>query len=203
MVNYIVTGSDAQWNILQQYGSGRVQWQRATAVNEATIKQADAFFYLLEDAAAQDFGGIAVPVFVNSITSTLKGCNAVQVAGTNGWPYFLQQPNWEMAGQLTDGIKAVAKILGKTIIPAPDGPGFTAPRVITTIINEAYFALQDGVSSREDIDTAMKMGTNYPYGPFEWAGLIGLHHVYSLLQKLAETDERYTPAPLLQKEATV
>ena len=68
------------------------------------------------------------------------------------------------------------------------------PRVIAMIINEAYFTLQAGVSTKEEIDTAMKLGTNYPYGPFEWADKIGLNRIKTLLQTLSKTDTRYLPA---------
>ena len=70
------------------------------------------------------------------------------------------------------------------------------------IINEAYFALEDNVSSKTEIDTAMKLGTNYPFGPFEWVGLIGNKNVLALLQQLYATDSRYKPSELLIKEAT-
>ena len=68
------------------------------------------------------------------------------------------------------------------------------------VINEAYFALNDNVSSKNEIDTAMKLGTNYPYGPFEWTGLIGKEHILALLQKLNIADTRYQPASLLIEE---
>ena len=77
-----------------------------------------------------------------------------------------------------------------------------AARVIAMVVNEAYFALGDGVSTKSSIDTAMKLGTNYPYGPFEWSEKIGLKKIYALLNKLNETDSRYIPAPNLQKEAS-
>ena len=70
------------------------------------------------------------------------------------------------------------------------------------IINEAYFAVEDNVSSKTEIDTAMKLGTNYPHGPFEWAGLIGNKNILALLQQLYVTDRRYKPSELLIKEAT-
>ena len=56
-------------------------------------------------------------------------------------------------------------------------PGFITARVIAMIINEAFFALQENVSSKEEIDTAMRLGTNYPYGPFEWTKLIGIDKI--------------------------
>jgi 3-hydroxybutyryl-CoA dehydrogenase len=200
-MNIIVTGSDAQWEILQQCGGSAVHWSRAISVTEAGGKTMDAFFYLAEDAAVQDFSNINTTVFINSIYGTIAQCNATHAAGINGWAYFLQQHNWELAGQITPAITAIAEILGKTITPVADQPGFITPRVIAMIINEAYFALEDGVSSREEIDTAMKMGTNYPYGPFEWANLLGKHNLCQLLQQLAKVDVRYNPAPILIKEA--
>jgi 3-hydroxybutyryl-CoA dehydrogenase len=199
-MNYIITGSETQWNILQQCGNGKVQWMRAATVAAAREMPMDAFFYLEEDAAEQDFSGIDKPVFINCINGGCI-CNASEAAGISGWPFFLQQQNWEIAGELTSGITAVLTVLAKTITPVPAEPGFIAPRIIATIINEAFFALEDGVSTREDIDTAMKMGTNYPYGPFEWAELLGKTNICRLLQQLAKTDARYNPAPILQNEA--
>jgi len=74
-------------------------------------------------------------------------------------------------------------------------------RVIYMIINEAYFALEEKVSSKDEIDIAMKLGTGYPFGPFEWAAKIGILKIYETLSHLSETDERYTPAALLKEEA--
>ena len=76
------------------------------------------------------------------------------------------------------------------------------PRTVAMIINEAYFTVQDGTASREDIDMAMKTGVNYPYGPFEWCHKIGVRHVYELLNLLYEAthDERYKVPALLQRE---
>lgn len=73
-------------------------------------------------------------------------------------------------------------------------------RIISMIVNEAYFALGDGISTKAEIDIAMKLGTNYPYGPFEWATIIGLKKIYALLQNLGRDDARYAIAPLLKYE---
>jgi 3-hydroxybutyryl-CoA dehydrogenase len=77
-----------------------------------------------------------------------------------------------------------------------------APRIIAMIVNEAYFGLEDNISTKNEIDIAMKLGTNYPYGPFEWSEKIGLHNIYQLLINLSKQDKRYTPANLLATEAT-
>jgi 3-hydroxybutyryl-CoA dehydrogenase len=76
----------------------------------------------------------------------------------------------------------------------PDEAGFVSARIIAMIINEAYHAKDEAVSTEADIDIAMKLGTNYPYGPFEWANEIGVQHVYALLQKLSLNDERFLPS---------
>lgn len=68
------------------------------------------------------------------------------------------------------------------------------------IINEAYFGLGDGISSKQEMDIAMKLGTNYPFGPFEWSEKIGLGRIHALLSKLSETSTRYQIAPALTKE---
>ena len=69
------------------------------------------------------------------------------------------------------------------------------------IINEAYFALESNISTKEEIDIAMKLGTNYPFGPFEWSKKIGLKKIYLLLNELSKQDKRYEPSTLLTNEA--
>lgn len=82
-----------------------------------------------------------------------------------------------------------------------DRAGLVMPRILCTLINEAFFALTENVANPRDIDTAMKLGTNYPRGPVEWANLIGIRQVVSVLEALRrETgEERYRLAPLLQQ----
>ncbi|WP_192822513.1 3-hydroxyacyl-CoA dehydrogenase family protein [Rufibacter sp. LB8] len=81
-----------------------------------------------------------------------------------------------------------------------DRVGMVTPRVICMIINEACYTLQEGTATQEDIDQGMKLGTNYPFGPFEWANKIGIKNVYELLQAVYEDtkDERYKICPLLK-----
>jgi 3-hydroxybutyryl-CoA dehydrogenase len=74
-----------------------------------------------------------------------------------------------------------------------------AARVIAMIINEAYWGLGEGISTKAEIDIAMKSGTNYPYGPFEWSEKIGLSKIGALLKKLSEEDRRYALAPALEE----
>lgn len=82
-----------------------------------------------------------------------------------------------------------------------DFSGLVLRRVLFMIINEAVYTLWEGVASREDIDLAMKLGTNFPMGPLEWADAIGLDTVYNGLKSLHEEygDDRYRPCPLIRK----
>lgn len=118
----------------------------------------------------------------------------------NGWDGFITQPTLEIAGNDEAVIKAQELLTasGITTIVSADELGMIGPRVVSMIINEAYFALAENISTQEEINTAMKLGTNYPYGPFEWCELIGFQKVSTLLQSLAKTNERYSLAPAFQ-----
>jgi 3-hydroxybutyryl-CoA dehydrogenase len=84
-----------------------------------------------------------------------------------------------------------------------DNVGMVTPRVVCMIINEAYMAAEEEVASRSDINTAMRLGTNYPLGPFEWSEKIGVKHVRDVLLSVyaATGNERYKVSPLLIEEA--
>jgi len=143
------------------------------------------------------------PVIVNSVIHSSKeiGYPFIRI---NGWLTFLKRGIIE-ASCLPDADKSIAEkifsAMNRKTKWVPDVPGFISARVVAMIINEAYFALEEKVSTREEIDTAMKLGTNYPYGPFEWATKIGLRKISELLDFLYKTEKRYQPASLLQKEA--
>jgi 3-hydroxybutyryl-CoA dehydrogenase len=198
----VVLATDAQWNELAVETAG-VQWIRAASpFTFSTYNNADVFF-ILSDTTDTNFAATEKPVFVNSVTTTLQQLAATNnTLRINGWCTFLQRPLWEIAGIITPQATAVLQQLNKQFICCNDEPGFIADKAIAMIINEAFFALGDDVSGKAEIDTAMKLGTNYPYGPFEWAEKIGLKNIYTLLATLSETDKRYTPAPALTQQAT-
>ncbi|MBL0884566.1 MAG: hypothetical protein IBJ16_14695 [Chitinophagaceae bacterium] len=164
--------------------------------------QADAWFDLCFETEGAAFPEITTaPVFVNAVltkTDTLPD-HYIRI---NAWNSLLERAVWELVPPKNNmPFEQILQTLGWNYQIVPDVPGMIAARVIAMIINEAYFALGDEVSTKQDIDTAMKLGTNYPYGPFEWCTIIGIEPIYQLLQLLAAEDDRYTPAPALIAEA--
>jgi hypothetical protein len=91
--------------------------------------------------------------------------------------------------------------LGFTVSEVPDGPGLVQARIVACLANEAFSALAEGVADASTIDTAMKLGLNYPRGPLEWAELIGLKSILGILQGLQSEygEDRYRPNPLLKR----
>lgn len=123
----------------------------------------------------------------------------------NGLPTFLNRPLLEISLMNPQDEEIVAEIcreLGTGYVVVADRVGMATPRIICMIINEAYYTVQEGTASREDIDLGMKLGTSYPFGPFEWCERMGIRHVYELLEAVYEDtkDERYKICPLLKRE---
>ncbi len=92
---------------------------------------------------------------------------------------------------------------GKTVLQIADYPGMLIWRTVAMIINEALDALQKGVASEQDIDTAMRLGVNYPYGPLAWGAQLGWQRILRLLENLQHHygEERYRPCSLLRQRA--
>ena len=163
---------------------------------------ADAFFILQEEIdkkKLEPFNG--KPVFINSTTETLKELGLPEnFTRINGWNTFLKRDTWEFTTNNESVAGNIFKRLGWKYLPVADEPGLVSARIISMIINEAYYALGEDISTKDEIDLAMKLGTNYPYGPFEWSEKIGLKKVYTLLKKLSEKDSRYNIAPTMENE---
>lgn len=143
------------------------------------------------------------PVLVNNVMDSLDEIHSSFVR-INGWNTFLSSALLEAScnnDEVKRSVENVFALFNKNVQWLPDEPGFISARVVSMIVNEAFLALAEGVSTKEEINTAMKLGTAYPYGPFEWAEKIGLQNIAKLLQKLSTTQPRYTPAELLMQEA--
>jgi 3-hydroxybutyryl-CoA dehydrogenase len=94
-----------------------------------------------------------------------------------------------------------AKRVGKVPITAKNSPGFAVNRILCPMINEAIFALQEGIATAEDLDAGMKLGCNHPIGPLALADMIGLDTMLSVMEVFYEgfNDPKYRPAPLLKE----
>ena len=107
----------------------------------------------------------------------------------------------ETSDETAEAITELARELGKTPAVANDFPGFVSNRILMPFINEAIWALHDGVAEAEAIDTIAKLGFAHPLGPLALADLIGLDTCFAIMKVLQEglEDERYAPCPLLEE----
>jgi len=186
-------------------GDAEIVWL-ATPGKFSEYENADVYCDLLFDGSAnhiEDLKKISRPIIINSVDKTLAELQLPFIR-INAWPGFLKGQvieasfHDESQKQWAESFSSTFK---KKIEWLPDELGFVSARVVAMIINEAYFALGEGVSSKSEIDIAMKLGTNYPYGPFEWCEKIGIKKIYSLLTDLSKINTRYKPATVLEKEA--
>jgi 3-hydroxybutyryl-CoA dehydrogenase len=152
---------------------------------------------------AQTLCGCALPCSTTEIASW-----AGQPGAVTGWgsvPPLEAGGMMEVAAGLQTAPEALAAAqafwssIGLKPAVVADGTGLVRARIVCALVNEAATALMEGVASAADIDTAMKLGTNYPRGPLEWGDLIGLDVVLGVMRGLHEDfgEDRYRPCPLL------
>ena len=171
------------------------------------------FDFLTEEDGAHVgiYNGPNTPiVFLNTSTTSLKTLIAKRniqniVYGFCGLPTLLNRSILEVSLRTKEDFQSVEKIceeLKTGFKVVMDQAGMVTPRVVCLIINEAYRTFAESIATREDIDLAMKLGTNYPYGPFDWCKRIGIKNVYNVLNSayLESNDERYLVCPLLKEE---
>ncbi len=185
------------------------------ANNQQLIEtKADAYFDLLfqnEPGRLESLLQLGSPLFINEVIypfNFLLNDPSKKISTPlfriNAWPGFLKRELIEICLFKKEDDQVVEKffsVLGWKFKLVPDVSGLISARIIAMIINEAYYTLQEQVSTKQEIDIAMKLGTNYPHGPFEWGELIGLRNIYRLLIEMSRDDLKYQPAELLKREA--
>jgi 3-hydroxybutyryl-CoA dehydrogenase len=132
-----------------------------------------------------------------------------RLVGFSALPTLSAKPLVEVAPtvftpkETIDIVQRFLRSLDKEMELVQDRVGMVLPRILCQIINEATFALMEDVASPNDIDTAMKLGVNYPFGPIEWTDRIGLKHVHAVLSALEGDlrEDRYRVSPLLRQMA--
>lgn len=152
-----------------------------------------------------------IPLFLGlkqkTLTESLYGIEKkdVLVAGFNALPLFVETESMECCLIEKDNkekFDVLLESIGLKAIWVEDRVGFVSPRILLMIINEAYYTVQEGTAGKAEIDIAMKLGTAYPFGPFEACEKIGIKNVYETLSAMYEDtkDVRYKICPMLKQE---
>ena len=107
--------------------------------------------------------------------------------------------------KILENAESFLKEIKVNFAKVPDRAGLVFPRILSMIINEAVQVYSENTASRDDIDTAMKLGTNYPFGPLEWADILGNDLVYNILNALQNEygEDRYRPHPALKEKVSL
>lgn len=216
-MNILVIGDQKNFDELQEkFGKDhQYVWLWEHRDFEGFIEHKDLVFDFAIDEdpySMEKYSKKSVPVFFNTgrislaeLASITGNQNKCILFGFNGMPTLLNRSVFEVSllnPADESELSRICTALKTEFLRVDDRVGMVTPRIISMIINEAYYTVQDGTATREDIDLAMKLGTNYPYGPFEWSQRIGLAEIYALLEAVYDDthDERYKICPLLKKE---
>jgi 3-hydroxybutyryl-CoA dehydrogenase len=158
------------------------------------------------DAAIEDSVRFAALPTLEEATLVELAAPSSAIAGARGGgaPLAADPAARGQAGAAeADAADAYFRAMGKQVERVSDSPGLVLGRIVCQIVNEAHFSVGQGIASSEDVDTAMRLGFNYPRGPFEWANAIGPERVVSVLDEMRSElgEERYRVAPSLRRAA--
>lgn len=192
-MNIVVVGNDISFEECQtKFGNGH-QYAHLAELSSTDIQaQTEVIFDFSPDWPNErlDFyaNNYSVPIFINTIFTTLSSLQPERkikapIFGFCGLPTFFNRSILEITTDTrnTDILEGIMASLKTDFRMVRDQVGMVTPRIVCMIVNEAYETLHQGVASQKDIDLSMKLGTNYPYGPFEWGDKIGLENVKKLL----------------------
>lgn len=144
----------------------------------------------------------SVQIQLEKLVSETGATNVSNIAGINAIPGFLERAILEITHPfgLEETYKEFLKTIWSALISVESRVGLVTPRIIFMIVNEAFYTLQEGTAEKSDINTAMKLGTNYPFGPFEAVNIFGINNIFNTLQAIYEDtkEERYKICPALK-----
>ncbi len=209
----LIIGSNAELEeVRQKFGPANTYRVSVSREAEKLLATCDVVFdFTIEENVQLSFyhDYSSSIVFLNTTfisLSQLGISHSKNIIGFCGLATFVNREIFEVSLPQENHVATLRKICGELKTDyrvVADRVGFVTPRVICMIINEAYCTVQEGTATREDIDKAMKLGTNYPFGPFEWAQRIGVKNVCKLLEAVYNDthDQRYRICSMLMDES--